>query len=456
MNAALDTRPADAAAAPPSARALPVGTRLHGNDYEILGVVSDGTFGINYLARDRAQGNRPIVIKEYLPSMLAWRTPATPTVTTKDPGHDEAFKAGLRSFTNEARLLANFEHPALISILRCWKDHGTAYIAMPLHDAPTLRRVITERGAAPDEAELRAWLRPLLEALEMLHAANCVHGDITPDNILMTADGPLLLGFGAGRRAIGRVTRAPAEVLKSGYAAPEQYALDSVAPLGPWTDLYGLASVLCAVMTGRAPMMSIARRIDERMPPLGELLVGQFSASLVAAVDAALAVSTRERPQDVAAFRALLSGQSARAGQRARGAAPARSPADHHAVTLIAAAAICLIAFGVLGVLALQPHGPAAPAPTAVASPSPPPVVPLELPPTGAGPTAPAAPVRHVNPAPPPHAAPVARNDPPPRRLRAETPSPTPKRPGCSELIQRASLDTPTPAEAAKLKKECR
>lgn len=115
---------------------------------------------------------------------------------------------------------------------------------------------------------------------------------------------------------------------------------------------------------------------------------------------------------------------------------------------MIAAGAICVVAFGALGVLALRPHVPASPVSTAAPPlaevlPAPPSFdATLEAAPTAAGPSAirrppapSAAPATSVPAAPPIVAAPSA---------------------GCSELLQRASLDTLSPAEAARLKKECR
>ena len=64
---------------------------------------------------------------------------------------------------------------------------------------------------------------PLLDALAVLHAERCFHRDIAPDNILITADGPLLLDFGAARRVIGDMTQALTAVLKPGFAPIEQY-----------------------------------------------------------------------------------------------------------------------------------------------------------------------------------------------------------------------------------------
>ena len=43
------------------------------------------------------------------------------------------------SFVNEARLLARFDHPALVKVYRFWEANGTAYMVMPFYEGPTLK-----------------------------------------------------------------------------------------------------------------------------------------------------------------------------------------------------------------------------------------------------------------------------------------------------------------------------
>ena len=160
------------------ADALPASTRLH--EFDILSVIGQGGFGIVYLAHDLTL-ERHVAIKEYMPSALATRTQSM-TVSIRSDRHAETFAAGLRSFVNEARLLAQFDHPSLLKVYRFWEAHGTAYMVMPYYLGTTLAKQLTQLAAPPDEAWLKALLYPLLDALAMLHAAHCFHRDIAPDN----------------------------------------------------------------------------------------------------------------------------------------------------------------------------------------------------------------------------------------------------------------------------------
>jgi len=302
----MTTGPEFVASSSLSVHTLPDGTRIR--DYEITGLIGEGGFGIVYLAYDHSLQRR-VAIKEYMPSAMASRSAHSPTVVVKSDRHADTFKVGLKSFVNEARLLARFDHPSLVKVYRFWEENGTAYMVMPYYEGPTLKRALAELGHVPDEAELRTWLRPLLDALAVMHAAHCFHRDIAPDNILLTPSGPLLLDFGAARRVIGDMTHALTVVLKPGFAPIEQYGEVSSMAQGAWTDLYALASVVYAAVTGQPPMSSVERLMDDRLRPLSELAAGRYSEPFLTAIDAALAVRPADRPQDVAAFRTLLDGR---------------------------------------------------------------------------------------------------------------------------------------------------
>ena len=282
---------------------LAPGTELRG--YRIDRVLGEGGFGIVYLAFDQGLERR-VAIKEYLPNSMAARASTGATVVVRSPGHAETFAAGLRSFVNEARLLARFDHPALVKVHQFWEAHGTAYMVMPYYEGPTLKSVLARLGRPPTEAEVRSWLEPLMDALAVLHAENCYHRDIAPDNILITPSGPMLLDFGAARRVIGDLTHALTAVLKPGYAPIEQYGEMPGMGQGPWTDIFALASVLYVAVSGVKPVPSVERLMDDRLKPLASLGVGRCRPGFLAAVDKALALRPEDRPHTVAEFRALL------------------------------------------------------------------------------------------------------------------------------------------------------
>lgn len=281
--------------------ALPAGTEIEG--FSLVRPIGEGGFGIVYLAWDAAL-ERHVAIKEYMPKQLATRDGATLRVAMRSGRDRGIFDEGLKSFVNEARLLARFNHPALVKVLRFWQANGTAYMAMPYYEGPTLKAALEHAPTPPNEATIRDWLRSLLDALSAIHRENCYHRDISPDNILLTESGPLLLDFGAARRVITDRTQALTTMLKPGFAPIEQYG--GVIMQGPWTDLYALAGVVHYAITGRPPVPSVERIVNDMQPLLADAQAGRYDASLLHAIDAGLAVLPAARPQDVQAFRELL------------------------------------------------------------------------------------------------------------------------------------------------------
>jgi serine/threonine protein kinase len=114
---------------------LPPGTRF--GEFEILRVLGVGGFGIVYLANDHSL-EREVALKEYMPASLAARG-AGPQITVRSSSFAETYAIGLRSFVNEARLLARFDHPSLVKVYRFWEDNATAYMVMPYLQGVTLR-----------------------------------------------------------------------------------------------------------------------------------------------------------------------------------------------------------------------------------------------------------------------------------------------------------------------------
>lgn len=281
-------------------QALPIGTRLA--EFEITGLIGAGGFGIVYLATDHSLQRR-VALKEYMPSALAIRG-GDLQVTIKSDRARDTFDTGLRSFISEARMLAQFDHPALIKVYRFWQANGTAYMAMPYYRGPTLRNALRKLGSVPSEPWLRAMLAPLIDALDTLHQANCLHRDIAPDNILMLENGqPLLLDFGAARRVIGDATQDLTVILKPGFAPIEQYSSGPEMKQGPWTDIYALASVVYYCASGKAPVPSVSRLMSDTLAPLERVPGANLSAQFCAAIGKAMAVRIEARTQSIADLR---------------------------------------------------------------------------------------------------------------------------------------------------------
>lgn len=280
---------------------------------KLLGV---GGYSCVYRARD-TRLDRTVAIKEYLPATLAARHPDG-SVGPRLPRFQAFYDKGLDGFLNEARLLGSFDHPSLVKVYRFWAQNGTAYMVMPHYEGITLKKWLHDLGAPPSERWLRDLADPLMAALGVMHEQRCYHRDVAPDNILMLYDRaahgsyleqrprPVLLDFGAARRVIGDATQQLTAILKSGYSPVEQYEGEESLRQGPWTDVYALCAVLYTAVTGKPPGSSVARVVRDEMPPAAQAAQGRYSAPFLAAIDAGLRVRPEQRPQSMAALRALM------------------------------------------------------------------------------------------------------------------------------------------------------
>jgi hypothetical protein len=158
----------------------------------------------------------------------------------------------------------------------------------------------------PTQGELDSIVGPLLDALEMMHAAKFLHRDIAPDNIIIRTDGtPVLLDFGAARRAVAERSHALTGIVKAGYSPQEQYATDGRLQ-GPWSDFYALGGTLYRAVTGTIPEEATLRVSDDRTLPAAKAAKGTYRPGFLAAIDACLKVKYAERPQSAAQLRPML------------------------------------------------------------------------------------------------------------------------------------------------------
>ncbi|MFO1370919.1 MAG: serine/threonine-protein kinase [Candidatus Competibacteraceae bacterium] len=205
--------------------ALPPGFRLE--EFEIIKLLGEGGFGLTYLAYDHILKQQR-AIKEFLPNAVARRSKDGSRVSARTGENRDAYREGLRSFINEARLLASLDHPNVVRVYRCIEVNDTAYLVMHYYQGETLKQRARSGGTLPDAEWVIRLLTQLLHGLQVVHGQGVLHRDIKPSNIYLLADDrPVLIDFGAARRVVGGHTRALTGVVSAGYSPIEQYAGDS-------------------------------------------------------------------------------------------------------------------------------------------------------------------------------------------------------------------------------------
>jgi len=292
---------------------LPEGMVVDGS-YRIARVVGSGGFGITYEAEDITLGIT-VALKEYYPDEFGDRD-ARMSVQPKSERHKQTFEWGRANFLKEARALARFDHPSIVRVTRVFEANSTAYMVMSFERGQSFEAWLKGLGRPPTQEELDVIVIALLDALRIMHAADFLHRDIAPDNIIVRADGsPVLLDFGSARRAVAEMSRSLTGIVKAGYSPHEQYSSNSRLQ-GPWSDIYAFGGTLYRAATGHPPEEATLRVNDDRMAPATLAAKGNYRRGFLAAIDACLMVRQVDRPQSVTHLQPMLLESGHREEQR--------------------------------------------------------------------------------------------------------------------------------------------
>lgn len=178
----------------------------------------------------------------------------------------------------EARLLAELDHPAVVSLVDHFEEPDGVYnIVMRMVDGIDLGRLLWDRGnpGLPVD-EVSSWIRSACSGLVYLRDQQIVHGDIKPRNLISHRQQLVMVDFGiASRASASGGDRAIAGTAR--FMAPEVFAGHPATHL---SDVYGLAATAWTLLTGTPPAYGEARPLDS--------LIDDISPEVGAAVKAGL------------------------------------------------------------------------------------------------------------------------------------------------------------------------
>jgi serine/threonine-protein kinase len=198
-------------------------------------VIGRGSMSTIYQARPAAGGNQSA---RYAVKVLdaAWQGQAI----------------AVAFFRREAAIGRRVTHPHLISVLSAQIASPPYYLVMPL----LAGRTAEERLASGELISLphALWIaRQTAEALDAVHRAGYLHGDVKPGNLMLSSEGHttlLDLGFARELAETGSALDRPV-VGTIHYLAPE--LLTSTTRADERSDLYSLGATLFELLAGRAP-----------------------------------------------------------------------------------------------------------------------------------------------------------------------------------------------------------
>lgn len=152
-------------------------------------------------------------------------------------------------FEREARILMKLSHPRLSHVHDHFVEQGRTYLLLDYIPGTDLRQIVLQKGPQAEE-KVAHWALQVCDVLSYLHSHNppVVHRDLTPDNILLTAEEQIMLiDFGAANEFVGTATGTL--VGKESFISPEQFRGDTV----PQSDIYSLGATMFYLLTGEEP-----------------------------------------------------------------------------------------------------------------------------------------------------------------------------------------------------------
>src|SRR5690349_23190197 len=223
--------------------------------YRLVAPLGQGGMGRVWRATDVVL-HRDVAIKELVPP---------PGLTPEE--RQEMRERSLR----EARAIARLNNINVVRVFDVLRTDGDPWIVMEYVPSRSLHDVLhTEGPVKPDRAaEIGLGV---LGALRAAHRAGVVHRDVKPGNVLLGADGRVVLtDFGlATVPGDPNVTRTGLVLGSPAYIAPER-ARDGTA--GPGADLWSLGATLYAAVEGASPfarpsaIATLAALATENPPP---------------------------------------------------------------------------------------------------------------------------------------------------------------------------------------------
>jgi serine/threonine-protein kinase len=235
-------------------------------------------------ATDEVLG-RAVAVKAVLPALLG----------------EEGF---IRRFVAEARAMASVRHPGVVAIHDFHSDTTGAFLIMEYIESEALSRTLGRLGRLTPAITMNL-VGQAADALQAAHDKGIVHRDVKPGNLLIRADGTLMLtDFGIARSQDGTALTTTGAVLGTlSYLAPEQVIGQ---PATPRSDVYALGLVAYECLAGRRPFegenpfVVAMQRVREAPPKLA----GDVPQPVAAVVERALATDPAHRWPSAAEFAA--------------------------------------------------------------------------------------------------------------------------------------------------------
>lgn len=225
-----------------------------GNRYEVLSKIGAGGMADVYKGKDTML-NRYVAIK----------------VLKKEYREDENF---VRKFRSEAQAAAGLLNPNVVNVYDVGEDRGLYYMVMELVEGITLKEYIERKGRLSHK-EIISIAIQMCTGIGAAHAANIIHRDIKPQNVIISRDGKVkVTDFGIAK-AVTSNTISTNAMGSVHYTSPEQ-ARGGFSDAK--SDIYSIGITLYEMATGQVPFdgdstVAVAmKHLQQEITPPSELV----------------------------------------------------------------------------------------------------------------------------------------------------------------------------------------
>ncbi len=265
--------------------------------YIIKKKLSDRTnFSIPYLAEDKLR-DRKVVIKEFFPTDLVLRELDGKTVTLKNRYIKNKFKEQKKTFARETRIISKFKSEDIVKCYSYFIENKTCYIVLKYYPGPTLQEYLKNQEIDFIEFVNEIFF-PLLEAVELIHQQNYIHGDLKPENIVIYNGKPVILDFGS---AINYKKEKKRNIFISpGYSPLEFYSTNSKK--GPFSDIYSLSAILYYFFTNKIVLEAKDRLFAKKIKDI-RLINPKISDYLNSFILRNLSLKPARRDRNISSYR---------------------------------------------------------------------------------------------------------------------------------------------------------
>lgn len=224
---------------------------LFGNQFKILKTIGKGGFSFIYLVEDLNLNK--FAIKEFFMSKCFQRDTDNRTVICTSEYNQIRKDTFQQNFLNEAIIMKSFCHPNVITSYGYFEENNTIYNVMPFLKGITLSQYIETNGKLAEDEAITI-IRRLSAAIKYVHSKNICHFDITPNNVFLQNENPILIDFGLSHNYnILNPKSSRIRSISPGYAPLELFEKNGVPKFSPATDIFGLGATLFTMLTGTIP-----------------------------------------------------------------------------------------------------------------------------------------------------------------------------------------------------------